>query len=322
MPARRSYLWSLIGSALLASGCGVNSSMVRTDLLKQSGGVAIELADTPFYPQRTDQCGPSALATVLRAARVRVTPSELMPSVYIPGREGSLQLELLAATRSYGRVPYIVEPEIASLLGEIQAGRPVLVLQNLGIGIAPIWHYAVVVGFLPDESKFILRSGDNKRHLMTSSRFLRSWRRADSWGMVVLAPGELPANLDAEAFTYAVAAMEAVGQFEVAAAGYESAVKRWPENAIAWLGLGNSYYALGHLEMAEQAYADLLNIEPNNVVALNNLSLVLVDRGRIDDAIQTINVALSLTELGGAMHELITQTRSEIRSHRPANHSM
>ena len=74
--------------------------------------------------------------------------------------------------------------------------------------------------------------------------------------------------------------------------------------------------------MAESAYSNLLNIEPNNVVALNNLSLVLVDRGRIDDAIQTIDIALSLTELGGALHELITQTRSEIQSHRRANKSM
>lgn len=322
MLARWLYLWIVIGSASLASGCVVNSSIVRTDLLKQSGGMAIELVDTPFYPQTTDQCGPSALATVLSAAGVQVVPGELMPSVYIPGRDGSLQLELLAATRSYGRVPYLIEPDVVSLLGEIQAGRPVLVLQNLGIGIAPIWHYAVVVGFLPDESKFVLRSGDNKRHLMTTSRFLRSWRRADSWGIVVLAPGELPANLDSEAFTYAVAALEAVGQFEVAAAGYETAVKRWPENAIAWLGLGNSYYALGQLEMAETAYSNLLSIEPNNVVALNNLSLVLVDHGRIDDAIQKIDVALSLTEFGGALYELITQTRSEIQSHRPANQSM
>ena len=71
--------------------------------------------------------------------------------------------------------------------------------------------------------------------------------------------------------------------------------------------------------MAETAYSNLLSIEPNNVVALNNLSLVLVDHGRIDDAIQTIDVALSLTEFGGALYELITQTRSEIQSHRLPN---
>ena len=322
MRARSLYLWLVIGATSLASGCSVNNSMVRSDLLKQSGGTATELTETPFYPQTTDQCGPSALATVLNAAGVQVTPSELIPSVYLPGRKGSLQIELLAATRSYGRVPYLVEPDVVSLLGEIQAGRPVLILQNLGVSIAPIWHYAVVVGYLPDENKFVLRSGENKRQLMKTSKFLRSWRRANSWGVVVLVPGELPATRDSDAFTYAIAAIEAVGQFQAAAAGYKTAVLHWPENAIAWLGLGNSYYALGHLEMAESAYSNLLNIEPNNVVALNNLSLVLVDRGRIDDAIQTIDVALSLTELGGALHELITQTRSEIQSHRRANKSM
>jgi hypothetical protein len=35
---------------------------------------------------------------------VRVTPEELVPLVYLPGRKGSLQVEMLAAPRSYGRL--------------------------------------------------------------------------------------------------------------------------------------------------------------------------------------------------------------------------
>ena len=62
----------------------------------------VELAETPFFSQQRYQCGPAALATVLNAAGVKVTDEELVPEVYLPTREGSLQVEMLAATRRHG----------------------------------------------------------------------------------------------------------------------------------------------------------------------------------------------------------------------------
>lgn len=306
------YLLLVIGGVSLASGCGVNGRMIRADLVEKSGSVALELTDTVFYPQTTDQCGPAALATVLDTSGVQVLPADLAPSLYIPSRKGSLQIELMATARGFGRTPYRVDPDVVSLLGEIQSGRPVLVLQNLGTGFLPVWHFAVVVGYLPDENKFVLRSGDVQRKLMKTSKFLRSWQRANLWGVVLLAPGELPANVDVESFVRAIADMEAVGQIKAAAAGYQTAVEQWPENTIAWLGLGNVYYELGQLEMAQTAYSELLKIEPNNVLVLNNLAFVLAERGQFEDAIQTVDTALSLMQADDALYGVITQTRSEL----------
>ena len=306
------YVWLITGAALLASGCSINNGTVRSALLEKSDGLAVELADTPFYPQSTDQCGPAALATALRTTGVRVTPVDLAPSLYIPARQGSLQIELMAATRGFGRVPYVVEPNVVSLLAELQSGRPVLVLQNLGTSFLPVWHFAVVIGYLPEQNRFVLRSGDVRRHLMTVPRFLRSWRRADSWGMVVLMPGELPSDPDARTFVRAVADLEAVGQIEAAVAGYRAATEQWPRNALAWLGLGNAYSELGQLDMAQTAYSEVLKIEPDSLVALNNMALVLADRGYVEDAIRSIDAALSRTKPGDALHGVIAQTRSEI----------
>lgn len=306
------YASLVIGASLLASGCGINSGIVRSALLEKSDGSAIELTDTPFYPQTTDQCGPAALATVLSTTDVQVRPVDLAPSLYIPGRQGSLQIELMAAARGYGRIPYVVEPDVVSLLVELQSGRPVLVLQNLGTSFLPVWHFAVVVGYLPKENRFVLRSGAVRRHLMTVPKFLRSWRRADSWGVVVLVPGELPSNPEAGTFVRAVADLEAVGQIEAAVAGYQAATEQWPENTMAWLGLGNAYNELGQLEMAQTAYSEVLKIEPANLVALNNMALVLADRGYVEEAIRSIDTALSRTKPGDALHGVIAQTRSEI----------
>ncbi|MGI9260980.1 MAG: PA2778 family cysteine peptidase [Woeseiaceae bacterium] len=302
----------VLAGVSLSAGCSTLDKTVRADLLEKSGSVAFELSDTAFYPQTTDQCGPAALATVLNAAGVQISPVDLAPSVYLPNRKGSLQIELMAATRSFGRIPYPVEDDVVSLLAEIQQGHPVLVLQNLGASIMPIWHFAVVIGYLPAEEQFVLRSGDVRRHLIPASKFLRSWRRANSWGIVVLQPGDSPANRDMETYVRAVADLEAVGQTEAAALGYETAVNHWPKNSIAWLGMGNTNYSLGRLELAQIAFFELLRIEPANVVALNNLALVLAASGNFDDAIETVDTALSLTEPANALHTVISQTRSEI----------
>ena len=60
---------------------------------------AVELSDTPFFPQEEYQCGPAALATVLNAAGVGLAPNDLVDQVYLSTQHGSLQVELLAATR-------------------------------------------------------------------------------------------------------------------------------------------------------------------------------------------------------------------------------
>src|SRR5688500_17642349 len=88
------------------------------------------LLNVPFHPQTDRDCGPAALATVLGASGVAITPEALLPQVYLPGRKGSLQLELIGASRRAGRIPYRVERTPEALLAELQAGRPVLVLQN------------------------------------------------------------------------------------------------------------------------------------------------------------------------------------------------
>src|SRR5690606_40435641 len=107
----------------------------------------ILLDNVPFFAQDEYQCGPAALATVLVADGVEVTPEELVDQVYVPARQGSLQIEMLAAPRRMGRLSYPLLPELQQVLDEVASGRPVLVVQNVGLQRLPQWHYAVVVGY-------------------------------------------------------------------------------------------------------------------------------------------------------------------------------
>ena len=69
--------------------------------------VDVELSHIAFYPQTQDQCGPAALATVLEHAGVVRTLQQLEADVYVPQRQGSLQLEMLGGARRAGVLPYL-----------------------------------------------------------------------------------------------------------------------------------------------------------------------------------------------------------------------
>ena len=93
--ARRAASLLLAACVMLAGSC-----VTRGPLLESSSRV-VELDATPFFPQARNECGPAALATVLGASLVAVTPEELEKRVYLPGRRGSLQIEMQAAPRAY-----------------------------------------------------------------------------------------------------------------------------------------------------------------------------------------------------------------------------
>jgi tetratricopeptide (TPR) repeat protein len=308
--------WLTLGVIVFVSGCASDNRFMLAELDQQRGDV--ELVHTPFYPQVTDQCGPSALAAVLNSSGVTVTPEALKSRIYIPGRQGSLQIELLAATRGYERMPYLIDTNVSAILAEVRAGRPVLVLQNLGSKRSPIWHYAVVVGYLADKKQFVLRSGDQERHLMRASRFIRTWQRAGYWGVLALQPGEMPASPDADKYVRSVATIEAIGDIENALLSYHAATERWPEHSLAWLGMGNSFYAQGNLDSAETAYKRLLSIDSDHLVALNNLSQVQIDRGCFAHASVTLDAALSQANPETTIYRTIQETRRKIELRNPS----
>ena len=95
------------------------------------------VASVPFFAQTEYQCGPASLAMVFNAAGVAVTPQVLLEQVYLPARKGSLQVEMLAATRRQGLLALTLPPNLTALLQEVAAGHPVLVLQNLSLPVYP-----------------------------------------------------------------------------------------------------------------------------------------------------------------------------------------
>lgn len=274
---------------------------------------AVELSDTPFFPQERYQCGPAALMTVLTQSGVSTTLDSIVDQVYLPGKQGSLRMELMAATRASGRIPYEIDASLSTILGELQAGRPVLVLQNLGVSWIPRWHYAVVVGVDPINDTVTLRSGTSRRRVTNTQTFLRTWRRSGYWALIALRPGELPARPNTDRFLQAIAALESTGHLLEARSGWQSALERWPDEPVAIFGLANVELALDDFTNAENLYRQLLDKKPNSVSVRNNLAHALAMQGKTAEATQQILMALNMVNDDAAMRAELQDSLAEIR---------
>jgi hypothetical protein len=310
------YQWSRLLPALFVGLAGCVSIPPSVSELPEAGG-SIELASTPFYPQERYQCGPAALTTVLAQSGAEVLLEDIVDKVYLPGRQGSLQFELMAAARTEGRLPYRVDGTLEAIWKELEAGRPVLVLQNLGVAAIPSWHYAVVVGIDAERGEIILRSGTQKRRVTRTRTYLHTWRRGGYWGMVVLEPGELPATIDRARYFESIAALEEIGRAEEATAAWQTASGKWPGDPVALFGLANAYLAQQEYVSAERVYRDLLGREPKMIAARNNLALTLAEQGKYDAAMEEIGRALSDNRVP-ALEQELRDTEATIRRRQAA----
>ena len=134
-------LAGVVLSALLLAGCATPPQLAA---LRQDWPAAlparVQVSGVPFYAQPGDTlCGPTTLAMVARAAGSPATPASLTPLVYLPGRQGALQTEMLAAARRQGLVAYPLEPRLNALLRELASGAPVLVFVHGGMGDWQAW---------------------------------------------------------------------------------------------------------------------------------------------------------------------------------------
>lgn len=268
-------------------GCSINPPLRLGDVA--GAQVAVELTEVPFHPQEAHHCGPASLLTVLEASGIEVDYEAVADRVYVPGLEGSLQPEMTASARQFGRVAYTLPPEPAALLGEVAAGRPVLVLLNLGLPSRPYWHYAVVVGYDPLANLIVMRSGTEPRLAKKASRWLRQWDWAGRWAITLLRPDEWPALPDRERLLRALADFEDSAVPAAAHAAWQNAVSHWPDEPTAWLGVGNAAMAQANWAPAEAAYRRVLELAPGHLPVRLNLASLLHESGR---------ACLGLEELG------------------------
>jgi tetratricopeptide (TPR) repeat protein len=173
-----------------------------------------------------------------------------------------------------------LQPQLAIVLGELAAGQPVVILQNLGLAFAPRWHYAVAVGYDLAQREIVLRSGTVEREVMGFALFERTWARGAHWAFVASPPGQLPATATEVDAVQAAIAFERVAAPAQAARAYDAALVRWPRNLLATLGQGNARAAIGDLPGAASSFERAARAH-DSAAAWHNLAVM---RWRLGEA--------------------------------------
>lgn len=312
---RAGFFFAVALAAL--AGLGGCISLPQTEALRAAAPAGLparaELTAVPHHRQDDFLCGPAALAMAFNAAGVPGNVESLTPLVYLPGRQGSLQAEMLGATRRSGLVAYTLAPELESVLREVAGGTPVVVLLNLAFRSFPIWHYAVIVGYDLERETIVLRSGNKEREEFRLGFFEYLWQDSGHWSMLALPPGRLAATAREQEFAAAVAALERVGQRAGALQSYRALLMRWPASLAGLFGLGNVEYALGDLAAAERAFRRASEAHPQSAAAFNNLAHTLGELGRLAEAEAAARTAVAL---GGPTHAEAQKTLEAIIARR------
>lgn len=292
------------------SACSLNPDFNLAQVAPVVEPVLLEAV--PFHAQEAHHCGPASLLSQLEAAGTETDYRTIVNRVYVPGLEGSLQVEMLAAARSFGHIAYTPPAEPQTTVLEVAAGRPVLVLLNLGLPKRPVWHYALVVGFDPQRNELILHSGQQPRSRQKAGAWLRRWDWAGRWSMVLLEPGDWPASAERERILKSFSAFEQTASARRAEVAWRTALDHWPKEPIAWLGLGNALQRQKQGAAAQAAFRRALEIDPDSLPARLNLAYSLAESGQACAAIAELGQDPGENHLlHGNFEELLSSLGSE-----------
>lgn len=306
---------TFVSAAVLiaSSGC---SDLTWPSLVHSQSGVPrhARVARVPLIEQDAHHCGPSSLRMVLEWSGVTTDREKIEEETMSPALEGTLPPSLIAAARRNGRLAYVLEPGMDTILREVAAGRPVIVLQNRGLPLFPVWHYSVVVGYDLDTAEVLLHDGGAEVDRFDLTPFENSYLRGGSWALVVLPPDSVPRTAERVPFIKAAKAFEEMGRSDDAMRAYRAALERWPADRTISIALANLLVG----EKPSDAAALLkgaLELSPDDQALLNNCADALLRTGALAEAEE---MAIRATNVDGPFTASAERTLSEIRARRRA----
>jgi hypothetical protein len=310
-----------LGAGLLA-GCALLRDPPQTAALHSQPPLdlpaVVERAEVPFFPQTAHHCGPAALATVLTHAGLPADPLALADAVFLPGRQGSLQIEMLAATRRHGALALRLPAALPALLQTVAEGHPVVVLQNLGLAALPRWHYAVVVGYDLPAGQVLLRSGTTERQVLSLRTFEHTWARGGHWAFVALLPGQLPRVATQAASVDAVLGFARTAAPGPLAAAWAPVHARWPAAEVPAVALAGALHAGGD-DAAAAAVLQAALRHQDSATLWNNLARLHLALGNLDAAAHAAGQAVARAAAAQPQWlQAATETQAAVRAaHRP-----
>jgi len=175
-----------INAALIVTVIGLaGCAGARHDTATPGTQRAARISGVPFFPDTTDQCGPSTLASLLSFWGHPASPAELRAEIYLPKLKGTLPMDMVSAVETRGLKADGVNGSMEMLRQELLAGRPVLAHLDRGYSFYPIGHYVVVTGFDDARRGVSVHSGGEADAFMSYRKFSRQWDKTERWLLMV-----------------------------------------------------------------------------------------------------------------------------------------
>jgi len=283
----------MVGFLLLLQACMIAPQ--TESFLKQPLKIPLkhEISSVPFFPQEDFYCGPTTLAETLNYHGISVKPEEIAPNLFIPDREGSLQIEMISSARQFGLLAYSEKTTIEQLVSLVSDDIPAIVLQNLGTSWYPRWHYALVIGYDITAEKILVHSGLSERRSVPMTLFENTWRRGDYWMLAAIPPQKTSRHLDPFLYVKAAQDLLEVKQQTAALIALESATDQWNEYWLPYLLLGN-YYLESDPKLALNWYEQGAKAGSEEPSFLNNYAYGLLLNGYQAKALNIIQKAIEI----------------------------
>lgn len=142
------------------------------------------MLDVPFVPQAQDNdCGPAALASVLKFYGVNIPLDELTAEVYIPALNRTLLPDMENYARDKGFETSAGSGSISLLTKKIDSGHPVIILMDAGSAAIKTPHYIVVWGY--NSKGFLAHAGYTDNVFISFEDLDPRWQRMNRLYLVL-----------------------------------------------------------------------------------------------------------------------------------------
>lgn len=284
----------MAGLLILLTGC--QTPPQTKQLLAEPPAIASQhlIPQVPFYPQQEYFCGPTTLSEVAGFYGLKKDPATIAPTTFISGLQGTLQIEMSAATRQLGLVAYAQRGTMHQLLSLVAENIPVIVLQNNSLAWLPQWHYAVVIGYDLQRKEVILHTGVTEAHRLNFSTFERTWARGNYWFLAMLPADKSSAQLEPFIYTKASQDLLSTQQVNSGITALKTATIQWPNYWLPYFLLGNHYFSSQPL-VAAQWFEKGLPFAQQEISYLNNYAVLLSEQGCQVKATTLIEAALKIS---------------------------
>jgi ABC-type bacteriocin/lantibiotic exporter with double-glycine peptidase domain len=190
-PSRRTRFGTLAVSMVIAAaacGCyhGSAQDISRTTLTRERGWMLVKPEVNLVRQTSDNQCGAAALAMVLQRWAVPASEEEIVRAIPVEKGHGIAAGALRDFARQRGLQAYVIKGELADLLKEVNANRPVMVGLVQRYSDRARAHYEVVAGINPTSRSILLLDPGRGLRQDGFEGFAAEWEAAGRMALVVL----------------------------------------------------------------------------------------------------------------------------------------